>query len=672
MAIEKIKKVLIVGDKSREKFISDSVFSLGLVHVDKFDEDIIEDIGHFEQMNPSLSYDDEIFEMNFVLDGFKKFSIGAKGFFQSFFPDDIEISQADFDRITQTFDLKEIYNSMLKLESRFTELSEEEARLFEEKQFLLSYKNFPFQYSILQGTKTTKSFIGKIKTKDFHSLMLKEQPMLDNIYLDVFESDKNISCVFILYLKEDEDKVASLIKTYGIEQIIPPQNLLGFASEEVSRISLRLNAIEKEKNVILSKIHELYSSKKELIVYKEYIESLKTKEIKKTNFLGGKEVFVLRGFVKEREARGLKKLDSIDGVFTFVSDPEPNDFVPIALANNPIFRPFEFLVRLFGLPNYSHIDPTPIVAILFSVFFGIALGDAFYGSLLAIFAFYFLRKYKDNPGSSRFFSILLYGGISSIIVGILTGSFAGNFFATYFPSSPITNVLKSLTVIDTNSPNGSVEFLIIALGIGIFTQLLGVFLSVVAKIKNRQYADAFFNGVGWLMFLPGLIALLIVGKYPSLRIYDNILLFGGLSLLFIGGFMSIRTPLFKPIAALVNIYGIRSSYGISSFLGDVLSYLRLFALGLSSSILASSFNLMAKVLGSLFGNFGIVPLILILLALHTLGFLMNILGAFIHSMRLNFLEFFGRFYDAGGSSFTPFGIELKNIRIKKRIGGIAK
>ncbi|MGC9124615.1 MAG: V-type ATP synthase subunit I [Caldisericaceae bacterium] len=665
MAIEKIKKVLIVGDKAKENLISDSIFSLGLIHVDEFDRDVLEDIGHFKQAVSSFTYDEENMQVNFILENFKKFGIDTKGFFKSFFPDDIEVSKADFERISQTFDLNGMYESISRLSGRFAELSEEEVSLSEEKKFLLSFKDFPFQFSIMQGTATTKSVICTAKTVNLNSLLVKEKDTIDNIYLDVFDSDKNISNIFILFLREDEDKILSLLRSYDIEQVSPPENLLGFANEEANRISSRLSSIEKEKNVILSKMRELYNLKRELIVYKDYIDSLRVKEQKKTNFLDGTDVFVLKGFVKERQLEDLKKLDGIEGVETFISDPEASDFVPVAIANNPIFRPFEFLVRLFGLPSYSNIDPTPVIAVLFSVFFGMALGDAFYGSLLAIFAFYFLRKYKDNPGSNGFFSILLYGGISATIVGILTGSFAGNFFATYFPSSAITHILKSLTVIDTNSPSGSVEFLVVALAIGIFTQLLGVLMSIVAKVKNKNYLDALFNGVGWLAFLPGLMGLFVVGKLPSLRIYDSILLYSGLGLLFIGGFMSIRTPLFKPIAALVNIYGIRSSYGISSFLGDVLSYLRLFALGLSSSILASSFNLMAKVIGSLFGNFGIVPLILILLALHTLAFMMNILGAFIHSMRLNFLEFFGRFYDIGGSSFSPFGIELKNTRIKK-------
>jgi V/A-type H+-transporting ATPase subunit I len=665
MAIEKLKKVIIVGDKLQESKISDSLFDLGLVHVDRFDEDLIDEIGHFNNASPSKSYDDELFKIHFIFDTFKKFSIGGKGFFQSFFPDDVVVSADEFNKIIKTFNLDEVYESIIKLQARFNDLSEEESQLSQEKLFLVSCKSFPFQYSILQGTKRTKSFIGKIKSKNLYSFLVKEKALLENIYLEVFESDKNSSSIFVLYLVEDEDRVENLVKSYSIEQVIPPSSIVGFANEEVSRVSARLREIEKEKDVILSKIRDMYNLRLDLTVYKDYIESLKSKELTSSNFIDGKEVFVLKGFFKEKEIARIERLDEQDGIFTFISDPEPNDFVPVSLANNPIFRPFEFLVRLFGLPAYSNIDPTPIIAILFSVFFGICLGDTFYGLLLAIFAFSFLRKYKDNPGASRFFSILLYGGITAIIFGLLTGSFAGNFLQTYFPNSPITATLKSITLIDTSSPNDSVKFLIIALGIGVFTQLLGVFLSIVAKLKNKNYADALFNGIGWLMFLPGLVMLFFVSKYPVLKIYDNVFLFGGLTLLLVGGFMSIRTPFFKPIAALVNIYGIRSSYGISSFLGDVLSYLRLFALGLSSSILASSFNLMAKVIGSLFGNFGIVPLVLFLLALHTLAFLMNILGAFIHSMRLNFLEFFGRFYDIGGNQFKPLGFDFKNIRIKK-------
>ncbi len=665
MAIEKIKKVLIVGEKEKELQVLSNLFNLSLVHIDKFDSGTLNDIGHFTSASPSKSFEDDSHKIDAILSIFKIFGLGSKGFFQSFFPEDISVSRIDFERITKTFGLDGIYGEAITLNNRYDALTEEEVLLSSERGFLLLFKDFPFQYSILQGTENTKSFLGTLKSKDLIRFEANEKSFLDGIYFFAFNITKTKSSVFALYLSEDESKMQELVKTYGIERVAPPNNVLGFNNEEVSRVSARLREIEQQKNIIISKIKELYEIRVELIIYSDFIQSLKNKEESLSNFINGKEVFVLKGFVKQREVHKILKVEESGDCHVFLSDPEPTDFVPVSLANNPIFKPFEMLIGLFGVPSYNNIDPTPIVAIFFSTFFGIALGDAFYGLILALFGFYFLRKYRENQGANKFFSILLYGGITSIIVGVLTGSFAGNFLSVYFPNFVLTKALEKTTLINTGSPDGSVKFLIFALGVGILSQLIGILLSIIVKLKNKDYLNAIFNGLGWLLLFPGLILLLVLSKVPSLKMFDNFLIVVGLFLVLAGGWISIRTPIFKPIASLVNLYGIRSSYGISGFLGDVLSYLRLFALGLSSSILASSFNLMARVIGNLFGNFGIVPVVLILVAMHSLAFVMNILGAFIHSMRLNFLEFFGRFYDTSGNQFKPLGFDFKNIRIKK-------
>jgi len=186
---------------------------------------------------------------------------------------------------------------------------------------------------------------------------------------------------------------------------------------------------------------------------------------------------------------------------------------------------------------------------------------------------------------------------------------------------------------------------------------------MIISFRRKRIAEGVFNGLGWLIFIPSILLLFFVNQYPQIKMLDYTLIAIGSVLLLAGGWVSVRQPLFKPVAAVVNIYGIRSSYGIVSFLGDALSYSRLFVLGLSTSILASSFNLVSKLMGELLGPLGIFITLLLLLFGHGLTVIMNSLGAFVHSIRLNFLEFFSRFYDIGGLEFMPLGLELKNIRL---------
>ena len=474
------------------------------------------------------------------------------------------------------------------------------------------------------------------------------------------------SKIFILYVKEDAQFVSELIKEYSVDAINLPLEFTGFREEETSRIEERLTELLNLKNIIFSRVEELYKDKNKVLMLEDYYRSLSYKENTTSKFLIGKETLFIKGFVKEEDYKKLEDVVRKSGALLFDVEIENRDIVPVSLKNSAIFRPFEFLIRMFGVPSYGNVDPTALVAILFTVFFGFALGDAGYGLVLAILSLFFARKYKNNPGAWKFFMILLYGGTMAVVVGVLTNSYFGNIFSAYFPNASITKALENIALINPTSPQGSVQFIIISIAIGFITQMIGIFVSALVKFRSKRYADAIFNSIGWLLFLPGLVLLLLGDVSPVLKTIDNVMLYTGLVFVLIGGFISTRRPFFKPIAALVNLYGIRSSYGVSGFLGDTLSYLRLFALGLSSGILGTSFNLIAQVIGEMLGPVGFIFIIIALLVLHLLALFMNVLSAFIHSMRLNFLEFFGRFYDLGGYEFKPLGFEFKNIIFLKK------
>ncbi|BAL81289.1 V-type ATP synthase subunit I [Caldisericum exile] len=664
MAIEKVKKIAIVGSSDRKKELLDTLFDLNTFHLESVSEEIISNYNNFKTAIPEHTFDDELYKISVIFSIFKEFNLEKQGFIQGFLPQDFDVDIEEFSDVVNNYNLDKLYKEITFLRNRYHELEGEISKLLEEKKNLALFSNFPFQFSILKGTKQTSSFIGLVNTKNLTKF--QSDVRTQDLFVHVFESDKNKSKVFVLFVKDEKDFVDQIIKDYSIEILMPLESFSGYFEEEAQRIEKKLQELSGEQNVIVSKLTEFYSEKRKLLILEDYFRSLNLKESSMLHFLEGKTVLVVRGYVKEEQYTRFVSVISKLNFISFELETDSNDLVPVSLRNSPIFRPFEFLIRLFGLPSYSNIDPTMVVAILFTTFFGFALGDAGYGLIVALFGILFAMKYKRNIGAWKFFMILFYGGVSSIIIGLLTNSFFGNLFATYFPNFILSKLMSKIQVIDPTSPNGSVQFMVLSLIIGFTSQMVGVLISIIVKIKNRSYLDAIFNGLGWLLFLPGLVLLVIVGLNPALKLLDNILLSVGLMLILIGGWMSIRTPLFKPIAALVNLYGIRSSYGISGFLGDTLSYLRLFALGLSSGILASSFNLMAKVIGEMLGPVGILVTLLVLFALHALALFMNVLGAFIHSMRLNFLEFFGRFYDLGGYEFKPLGFEFKNIRLNKK------
>ncbi|PMP81412.1 MAG: hypothetical protein C0175_05530 [Caldisericum exile] len=664
MAIEKVKKIAILGSVKRKKELLDALFDLNVFHLESVSEEIISNFENFKTAIPEKTFEDEIYKISSILSIYKDLNLEKQGLIQGFLPQDFDVDADEFENVINEFNLDKLYNELNSLRNRLHEIELERAKLLEEKKTLKVFSGFPFQFSILRGTKRTSSFIGLLNKKNFDKFVSDER--VKNLFLHTFKADKNRVSIFVLYLNEEKDNVNALIEDYSIEILTPPENLSGYFEEEVERIERRLKQIEEEERIIRSKVAESYKEKRKLLILEDYYNSLSSKEKSLSSFIEGNVVLVTKGYVKETDFDYLTSNITKLNFLVFELETSSNDLVPVSLRNITLFRPFEFLVRLFGFPSYSNIDPTILVAILFTTFFGFALGDVGYGFLTALFGITFANKYKRNLGAWKFFMILFYGGLMSIFVGLMTNSFFGNILSLYFPNFILTQLMSKIQVIDPTSPDGSVQFMILSLIIGFTSQMIGILVSIIVKIRNRAFLDAIFNGVGWLLFLPGIVMVAVIGSNPTLKLIDNMLILLGLIFILIGGWMSIRTPFFKPIAALVNLYGIRSSYGISGFLGDTLSYLRLFALGLSSGILASSFNLMARVIGEILGPIGVFVTFIILISLHALALFMNVLGAFIHSIRLNFLEFFGRFYDLGGYEFKPLGFEFKNIRLNKK------
>ncbi len=671
MAIEKLKKVHIVCFKEDRDKIIDELYNLHLLHIDKINPDVVDGGDkYFKYSVSKSSVSDRITQINTILSYFDQMGLNEKGLISSFLPEDEKFTEEEFNDIINNFGLNSFYGKTTELFNKYTELQEKENALNEEKKALIALQEFPFEFALLKGTEQTESLLLSMNLKDFSKMISENEDLFNkNAVYQFSKKGAKVSFV-VVYLKDDKDTVQSVLKKYKIEKLQVPSTFSGFTEDEARRIETALNEISKEKDIIYSKFKEFNKERGKLYALLDYYESLESKFKRTNNTLEGENTVVIKGFVRTSDVSKLKKIEDKFDVSIVYSDPEHYDAIPISLKNAPFFKPFEMLTKMFGLPSYFTLDPTPILTILFSLFFGIALGDAFYGLLLVIGSLFFLYKYRGNRGVENFFSVFLYAGSVTIVVGLLTGSIGGNFFPTYFPHSQITHFLMSIRILDPESADGSIKFLTFAISLGILVQLFGIVLNIIINFRNKLYAEAIFNGFGWLFFIPGSILIFFIGQYPQLKIVTYGLLIIGTILLLVGGWMSVRQPLFKPVAALVNIYGIRSSYGITAFLGDALSYSRLFVLGLSTSILASSFNLVSKLIGGLFGTIGIFILLFLLLFGHALTFLMNSLGAFIHSIRLNFLEFFGRFYDMGSGEFQPIGLEFKNIRIiSKNQGG---
>lgn len=373
-------------------------------------------------------------------------------------------------------------------------------------------------------------------------------------------------------------------------------------------------------------------------------------------------LFVTRGYIKtENSPAFAKRLETALPGAAIMETPAPEgEDPPTSMKWNKWISPASLLVKMYGLPAYNSIDPTPYVASIFFLFVGICLGDAVYGAALILIMFWLKRKYREQRGLQDFFNVFVYCGLAAVVVGFLTGSFLGDLSSMIPGLEWFDRFRNAVALIDPIKD--SQLALYIAIGIGVFTQIYGMAIRVYRDWRRGDTAGAFSDGLLWIAFLVfALLAGFTSGGWRSFFLAAFILAVIGLVMTQGRDQQSIPGKFF---VGLISLYGIVGAYGASAILGDLVSYARLMALALTGAALGSTFNMLARLAGNI-AVVGIVIAALVVVFGHLMNFFLALLGAFVHSARLIMLEFFGRFYEAGGYAYRPYGFQSETVDVKR-------
>ena len=376
---------------------------------------------------------------------------------------------------------------------------------------------------------------------------------------------------------------------------------------------------------------------------------------------------MLSGFIPQKYAKKLETaLTSKFDIAIDFSAPDDNDDVPVTLQNNAFASPVEGVLESYSLPGKGEVDPTSVMAIFYYILFGMMLSDAAYGLIIVAACGFVLTKYKNiKPGMKMF----LFCGISTTFWGILFGSYFGDVIdvvSTTFFNSPV--IVPALWFVPLNEPMRMLAF---SFGIGIVHLFTGLLIQLYELILAKKFKDAIYDVVSWYLLVGGLIIyMLSVPMVAEMLVLNFILshsignvglicaIVGALLILFTAGRES-KSP-FKRL--LKGLYGL---YGVTGYLSDILSYSRLLALGLATGVIAQVFNKMGTMAGN--GPVGIVLFIVVFIVGHTMNIAINLLGAYVHTNRLQFVEFFGKFYEGGGRKFSPFFVNTKYFNVTEDI-----
>ena len=375
------------------------------------------------------------------------------------------------------------------------------------------------------------------------------------------------------------------------------------------------------------------------------------REETKGRLLDTEDAFFLEGWIPERDAPALEAAIAPFGCAYELSDPAPEEYhqVPVRLSNGPLTRCMNLVTSMYALPVYGSVDPNPLMAPFFLLFYGMMMADMGYGLLMVLGGGFILKRMKPREGLRNFGELLLYCGISTFVIGALTGGFFGDFLPQLAQLMDPNTTFTALPALFTPLED-TMAILVGSLVLGFIQIVTGQAVSFVKKFQDGRGRDGIWEELPWwVIYLGvGLVALDVgnVAGYP-------VVLLLGIILMVIGSSRNAR-GFGKAGAVIGAVYS-----GVTGIFGDVLSYTRLMALMLSGSIIASVFN----TLGSITGH--VISFVVIAMAGNALNFALNLLGCYVHDLRLQCLEFFKTFYRDGGAPFRPLGINTKYVDVEE-------
>lgn len=501
-----------------------------------------------------------------------------------------------------------------------------------------------------QGTKNVSILLGTVPNAvDFDAMAGAVMESADTAWLKLLSTDREQQYMEVLVHRSQEQTALEVLRTYGFS-FSQLKELTGTVTENIRRLDQELSQAEQQRQQEQDAIRALGADSGEVEVCVDRVQQVLSREDAKERLLTGGAILCLEGWAPAPEVPALEKaLKAFDCAYE-LTDPTPEEYpkVPVKLKNSVFSRCMNVVTEMYSLPAYDGTDPNPLMAPFFILFFGIMMADMAYGLLMIFGALFVLKKAKPREGTRNFMELVFWCGVSTTIIGAMTGGFLGDFIPQIIK---IVNPESTFTMPALFTPlDDTVAIMMGSLVLGAIQVFTGMAVSVVNKIRSGDFIDALFDEITWWIILAGVaLAIFGIGTVAGVPVPLTV---GGLMLVF-GGTRKAKG--FGKVASLVGlVYN-----GVTGFFSDILSYVRLMALMLSGSVIASVFN----TLGATFGN--VILFVIVALIGNALNLALNLLGCYVHDLRLQCLEFFNRFYKEGGKPYKPLAIQTKYVDVIK-------
>ncbi len=551
----------------------------------------------------------------------------------------------------------ETARTILELERSITAMTAEQGKLQAHKAALAPW--IPLEVPLdFGGSKTVTPVFGTIPAKaDYPAMEAAVTAAAEMSSLFLAGTDPDLHYFLLVCHASEETACVEAMRPFGFARA----NLRGWtgtAAENASALDAQLTELESKLKAAKEQAAALAPLRDDLRRCIDRSVQDIAREEAAGRLVGTENTFYLQGWIP---AEAEERLAGILSGFTCAwetEEPTPEEYeeVPVKLKNNKLTAPYSVITEMYSLPAYNGLDPNPFVMPFFALFFGIMFADMAYGLLMFLAGILALKLLRPKGTVKNMMGLVMQCGISTFVIGFLTGGFFGDAISVVggifgkewniVPHLGTIHIGDSIAIdlpLNLLEGNNPLYVLILAMIIGVFHLAIGVGIGVYLNIRDKNWLAAVADLSWWCIFAG--IAVMILAK-------NNILLYVGIAIMVISAFLQ-----GKGFGRITGIFGAIYN-GLTGYLGDILSYSRLMALMLAGSVIASVFNQ----LGALGGIFLFIPVFLIG---HALNFALNLIGCFVHTMRLQFLEFFGKWYRDGGRPFKPLNYNTKYIDIKE-------
>lgn len=641
MAIVKMKKLRVMAMADHRDELLKGLLHLGCVEISEPDGKLADPAWAALLKRGASRLTEtrgEITDVNTALAAIKRYAQTKDGLFIQRNP----ISEAEFLSAGTVEQARAVSKEVGEKLQELTRLQSEEARLLSRKAGLQPWTSLDMPLE-QPGTAHTVFHLG-VCPGATDTGAVKTALAAADAAAELYEvsADKQQKYYLVICHRADEDKVLELLRPFNFS-VTNFQSVAGTAAENIRALDQQLEENRRAQEAATAAIVQSAEARDALRVYADRLNAEAAKNISAERMLTDGTILFFEGWVPAERVKEVEDFLERGGCAWETMDPTEDETadVPVQLKNNWFTKPLSMVTEMYSLPAYNNVDPNPLMAPFFILFYGIMMADMGYGLLMILAGLIVTRKYHPKGTMGHMFGLLTLCGVSTFIMGAITGGFFGDF---------LTQVVKITTGKDFALPalftplDDTLMILIGAMCLGFVHIVTGMAISAVIKVRRGQIMDAVWEeGTWWVVFLG--IGLMAAGV-------TNIVLY-------IGIVMVVAGPVItgKGFGKIMGIFGSLYNH-ITGYFGDILSYARLMALMLAGSVIAQVFN----TLGAIPNN--IIIFLIISMAGNALNFALNLLGCYVHDLRLQCLEYFGKFYEDGGKPFRPLAAETKYVDIQ--------